>query len=83
MSDIRRHWYGYSFRAWTDEHGSNVDRLHEVGAVTTHRLPHYRLWDFNTNRKCRNILRIIRRRKPFFLQVVVGAKYRTLLRIGR
>lgn len=90
----RRRWT-YSFRAWIDDYyGQNDDRGHERHCIChsprthtyyegVHRCNHLRLWDLNTMRRCRNLIRVVRRRRPFYLRVVVGPRYRTVLRIGR
>jgi hypothetical protein len=64
----------YAFRAWIDERGSNVDRL-----PRHHR--HLKLWDLN-RKDGRNVVRTIRRRRPLYVAVFLGANYRRL-HIGR
>lgn len=78
----------YSFRAWIDERGSNCDREHaryctcngddaHTHYVGVHRCSHLKLWDLNRRSDSRNILRVVRRRRPsFFLHVMIGAKFR-------
>ena len=86
-----RHKRVYSFRAWVDDRGSNRDYDHENfcmgltrchGAFEGEKCLHLRLWDLNTNASGRNIVRIVRRRRPFCLHIVVGQRYRNLLNIG-
>lgn len=90
MHDIRRHWWGYTFRAWIDRDGSNAGRRHALHCVCSpehrktgthyvgvHHCLHYRLWDANT-KAGGNILRIVRRRRPFALDVAIGPRYRRL-----
>jgi hypothetical protein len=85
---FRRHRRTYSFRAWIDEQGSNKDYEHEKWCATDVEFhcgscSHLRMWDLNWNLNSHNIIRIVRRRHPLYLCVVVGCKYRTLLQIGR
>jgi len=86
--NYKRHRYTYSFRAWIDERGSNVDRKHDIMRAD-HWSPclegqcrHLRLWDLNTNGKSHNIIRIVRRRHPFALGVYVGRTMRLHAQIG-
>jgi hypothetical protein len=78
-----RHKHTYSFRAWIDERGSNADREHQRHCnAQGYECFHLELWDLNTNVGSRNIVRIVRRRRPFCLHIVVGQRYRNLLNIG-
>jgi len=84
----RRHRHTYSFRAWIEEQGSNVDQGHKKRCDRTD--PWYighcrclRLWDLNRNGSSLNIIRVVRRFHPLYFHVMVGRKYRTVLRLGR
>lgn len=81
MDEYAYRWgrWTYSFRAWIDERGSNVDRQHRY---CEHSCPHYRLWDLNTVGQAHNIVRVIRRRRPFALGVYVGPTMCRLVRFG-
>ena len=73
--EYRRRRWTYSYRAWIDEHGGNAGWT---------RGPHdFRLWDLNRTSNGHNLIRIVRRRWPFYVVVVVGRHYRTVLKIGR
>lgn len=78
----RRRWT-YSFRCWIDERGFNVDRQHEKSfrCQLAGRCDHIRLWDLNTAHKSRNLLRIVRRRKPFVFSVAAGPRYWRVINI--
>lgn len=80
MSPESYHHYRhvYTFRAWIDDRGNNVDRQHEKSfrCQLAKRCQHIRLWDLNRRVSGKNILRICRRRRPFLFDVRVGAKYR-------
>jgi hypothetical protein len=83
----RRHRGWYTFRAWIDEEGNNRDRHHAahrpyIGDERGTRCLHLRLWDANTARHGHNIIRIVRRRRPFALGVYVGRRMRLRLQIG-
>ena len=71
----RRHRWFYSFRAWVDERGSNEDRRHVLHCEALGRFcPHRRLWDLNWNKDSGNIVRVVRRRRPFAFAVYVGRR---------
>jgi len=82
MTTYRRHRFAYSFRAWVDGRGNNCDRNHAEFCLRRPRCSHLRLWDLNTNRMSWNILRIVRRRRPFALGVYVGKQSRVLVNVG-
>ncbi len=74
----------YSFRAWVDEFGGNADHEHAQRCVLRGRpCRHTRLWDLNRSGTGHNVLRVERRTWPVFLRVLVGRRYRRLLRVGR
>lgn len=87
MAAIRRYPGFYTFRAWIDERGSNEDKAHErycaYSPAHVRHCKHQHLWDLNESRHCRNILRVIRRRRPFYLHVSIGPRYWSIARIGR
>lgn len=74
---IRRYRFCYTFRAWCDDQGGNVDRQHEKSffCQLAKRCRHIRLWDLNRN-SGKNVLRFMWRRTPARFSVAVGAKYR-------
>jgi hypothetical protein len=70
----------YSFRAWVDEDGWNVDRLHTASAGW-HPCNHLKMWDVNRKGTGHNIIRITRGRGHFV--VLLGKKYRKAINIKR
>lgn len=75
MNGYTRRRRTYSFRAWVDASGSNVDRLPRRRGDT-------RLWDLNRTSNGHNIIRILRRRSPLYLRVMVGRRLHTVFRAG-
>jgi hypothetical protein len=69
----------HTFAAWITVNGFNEDRQHVscVGPCS-----HFRMWDWD-RANCKAIMRIIRKRKPFYFRIMVGRKYRTIFRLGR
>lgn len=73
----------HTFTAWIDKRGSNEDRHHNrLHVCVIGRCQHLRLFDLDTKR-CKCIVRVIRRRKPLYLSVRMGPKYLPIIRIGR
>ena len=72
--EYRRRRWTYSYRAWIDEHGGSVGWSRGRYDL--------RLWDLNRTSNGHNLIRIVRRRKPFCFIVVVGRRYWTVLKIG-
>jgi len=70
----RRRWT-YSFRAWVDERGSNVDYQHTLQGSGKY-CDCLKLWDLNWRKNSHNIIRIIRGRGHFV--ILLGRKYRKI-----
>lgn len=87
-NSYRRYRFVYSFRAWINERGTNEDHAHEVsclrrqGTAFFGRCEHLRLWDLNTDRRAANIIRVVRRRRPFAFGVYVGPTMRLRFQLG-
>jgi hypothetical protein len=74
----RRRWT-YSFRAWVDDRGWNVDRKHRLGEVHI-RCDCLKLWDLNRTGLGHNIIRITRGRRH--LVILLGKNYRRIRIMG-
>jgi hypothetical protein len=83
-SNYRRRRWTYTFRAWIDEQGWNRDREHETrcGNTRSGYCRHIRLWDLNRRGSGKNLVRMSFRRRPFYLSIGLGRKYRGI-NIGR
>ncbi len=66
----------YSFRAWVDERGSNVDRLHHHLPESGKHCDCLKMWDLNWKKSHHNIIRITRGRGHFV--ILLGSKYRKI-----
>jgi len=71
----RRRWT-YSFRAYVDLRGSNLDRFHRGVKGSGHHCDCLKLWDLNWRKNSHNIIRITRGRGHFV--ILLGRKYRKI-----
>jgi hypothetical protein len=74
----------YSFRAWVDKEGWNVDRKHAAHQRRTDTYTRtcdcLKLWDLNWRGSSHNIIRVTRGRRH--LVILLGRKYRRIRIMG-